>query len=255
MGRRRQPRIRSILPVRIWGADQEGKSFFEHVCTFEISGKGTRLAGVRARLSVGDSIGIQYRNRQARFRIKWIGAATAAGTHVGVECLQPEKDLWPIALPGEAPDAYRVPETGLNGEGYLKSDPRYCMRLPVSGKAYVSKINGTKGVWAKLADLSVTGCRIQTNDSIEVGHQVALRITVADTEIEATGVVRVCYPGPAEGIEFSSMSAASWRTLARLIARLEEVETARRRNSRVFEVLDESEVSGVPDGRRPQSRE
>ena len=255
MGRRGQPRIGSILPVRIWGTDQEGKSFVEHVCTVEISGKGTRLAGVHARLSVGGTIGIQYRNRQARFLIKWIGAATAAGTHLGVECLQPEKDLWPIALPREAPDNYRVPEACLNGEGYLKRDPRYCMRLPVSGKAYVSKINGGEGVWAKLADLSVTGCRIQTSDPIEAGRQVALRITVADTEIEATGVVRVCYPGPAEGIEFSSMSAPSWRTLTRLIARLEEIEAARRRTPRVLEVLDESEFGRVLDGGHPQSRE
>jgi len=251
MGRRGQPRIPSILPVRIWGTDQEGKSFLEHVCTVEISGKGTRLAGVRARLSVGDTIGIQYRNRQAQFRIKWI----AAGTHVGVECLQPEKELWPIALPGDASDKYKVPEARLNEEACLKSDPRYRMRLQVSGKAYVSRISGGEGVWAKLADLSVTGCRIQTSAPLKVGHEMALRITVTDTEIEATGVVRVCYPGPAEGIEFTSMSAASWRTLARLIARLEEIETARRRNSRVVKVLDESEFGRVSDGGHLQSRE
>ena len=233
MGRRSQPRIGSILPVRIWGTDQEGKSFFEHVCTVEISGKGTRLSGVRARLSVGDTIEIQYRNRQARFRITWIAAATAAGTQVGAECLQPEKELWPIALPGETPDTYRVPETRLNGEGCVKGDRRYRMRFPVSGKACVSRINGGEGVWAKLADLSVTGCRIQTSHPLEVGHEVALRITVDETELEATGVIRVCYPGPAQGIEFTSMSAASWRVLARLVARLEGIGTARRRNSPV----------------------
>jgi len=233
MGRRSQPRIGSILPVRIWGTDLEGKSFCEHVCTVEISGKGTRLAGVRARLSVGDTIEIQYRNTQARFRVAWIAASTTAGTHVGVECLQPEKQLWPIALPGETPDTYGVPETCLNGEGRVKSDRRYRMRLPASGEACVSQINGGEGVWGKLTDLSVTGCRIQTSHPLEVGHQVALRITVADTEIEATGVIRVCYPGPAEGIEFTSMSAASWRMLARLVARLEGIGTARRRNSPV----------------------
>ena len=255
MGRRGQPRIRSILPVRIWGTDQEGKSFFEHVCTVEISGKGTRLAGVRARLSVGDTIGIQYRNRQARFLIKWTAAA-AAGTHVGVECLQPEKELWPITLLGDAPDTYPVPKAGLNEDGGLQSDQRYRMRLPVSGKVYVSKSNGTDGVWAQLADLSVTGCRIQTRDPLKVERQVTLRITVADAEVEATGVVRVCYPGPAAGIEFSSMSAASWRALARLVARLEEIESARSRSSRVAEVLDESEFSSVSSlGAPRQSRE
>jgi hypothetical protein len=103
MERRAQPRIQGILPVRIWGIDREGNPFSEHVCTVDISGKGTRLAGVRASLSVGDTVGIQFRNRQARFRIKWIAATGGKPTmtHIGVECLQPEKELWPVPLAGE----------------------------------------------------------------------------------------------------------------------------------------------------------
>ncbi len=116
MGRRGQPRVQGILPVRIWGTNRDGHPFSEHVCTMDVSAKGTRLTGVRARLSVGDTLGIQYRNRQARFRIKWVAVASSALTeiHVGIECLEPDKELWPISLPVEGADPYEVPGVGGN---------------------------------------------------------------------------------------------------------------------------------------------
>jgi hypothetical protein len=106
MERRRQPRVQGILPVRIWGADRDGHPFSEHVCTMEISAKGSRLAGVRVRLSVGDTLEIRYRNGKARFRIQWVAVAsyTPLETHIGLECLEPDKKLWPISLPVEGND-------------------------------------------------------------------------------------------------------------------------------------------------------
>jgi hypothetical protein len=110
MGRRRQPRVKGILPVRIWGSDHEGKPFAEHVCTTNISNKGVSLTGVRAALSPGNTVGVQYRNRQARFRVAWVAPASeAAGKNVGLECLQPEKELWPVAPPTEGEDLYVRP--------------------------------------------------------------------------------------------------------------------------------------------------
>jgi len=95
--RRYQQRRKGILPVRISGTDREGKAFSEHVCTIDISDRGTRLAGVRACLAVGDTVNVRFRNRQACFRVKWImSGSTPTNTHVGVEALEPEKELWPI---------------------------------------------------------------------------------------------------------------------------------------------------------------
>ena len=91
MGRRRQPRLKGILPVRIQGTDCEGEPFFEHGCTANISSGGVSLLGVCTRLSVGGTIDLQYRNRQARFRVVWIILATPPEKHIGLECLQPEK--------------------------------------------------------------------------------------------------------------------------------------------------------------------
>ncbi len=228
MGRRGQARVHGILPVRIWGTDRDGHPFSEHVCTMDISAKGARLAGVHAPLAVGDSIGIQYRNRQARFRIKWIAVASgaAAETHVGVERLQPDKELWPVNLPAGGADPYEVP--GIHKEDRRKIDRRRHTRFAVSGKACVSAVTGGQGVWVKVGDISLTGCYLETGDPLNVGHRVKLLIKVADTQIEANAVVRASYPASAMGIEFTFMSDADRRKLTYLIAQLEQCDPVQR---------------------------
>jgi len=199
-----------MLPVRIWGADHEGKPFAEHVCTIDISNKGASLAAVRTRLSPGDTVGLQYHNRQARFRVVWVvPTSSGSGTHVGLECLQPEKELWPVATPMEGADSY------------VSLGRRVQTRFPVSGKVYVKK-KGGDGQWAQLGDISLTGCYLQTNRPLEVGRNTLLSIKVGHSEFQATAIVRTCYPGTAMGMEFTFLSNTDRRTLQRLIADLRE---------------------------------
>ena len=207
MGRRPQPRVKGILPVRIWGADHEGKPFAEHVCTINISNKGARLAAVRTRLSPGDTVGLQYHNRQARFRVTWVAPTNSgSGNHVGLECLQPEKELWPVAIPTE------------------EEDHRPHTRFPVSGKVYVRKKGGGDGQWAQLGDISLTGCYLQTSQPLDVGRSTMLSIKIAHNEFQAMAIVRACYPGTAMGMEFTFLSNTDRRTLQRLIADLREID-------------------------------
>ncbi len=223
MGRRGQPRTQGILPVRIWGTDCDGHRFSEYVCTMDVSAKGTRLTGVRARLSVGNTLGIQYRNRQARFRIKWVAVTGSAltETHVGVECLEPDKELWPIRLPVEGADVYEVPE--VYKEDRRRSVRRRHTRFAVSGEACVFRVGGAQGVGVKVGLISLSGCYLQTSEVLNVGHRVTLLIKVADTQIEANGVVRFGYSTSGMGIGFTSMSAADRRKLTHLIAQLETI--------------------------------
>ena len=226
MGRRGQARVQGVLPVRIWGNDRDGNPFSEYVCTVDISSKGTRLAGVRARLSVGETLGIQYRNRQARYRIKWIAAGgnSPNGTQVGVECLQPDKELWPIPLPADGVDPYQGP--GVYEEA-LRKGHRCQPRFAVAGKACVSTGSGDEGVWLKVGDISLSGCYLQTSEPLEAGHRVTLLMRVADTEIGADGVVRTSYPTWGMGVEFTFLSNPDRRKLTGLIAQLEQSDPVR----------------------------
>ncbi|HXP46540.1 MAG TPA: PilZ domain-containing protein [Terriglobales bacterium] len=228
MGRRLQPRVRGILPVRIWGTDHEGKAFAEHVCTIDISNKGVSLANVRAALSPGDTVGVQYHNRQARFRVAWVVPANEGqGNRVGLECLQPEKELWPVTTPAEGADPF-VQSARHREEPSPLEGRRMHMRFPVSGKAYVGKKGADHGQWAKLGDISLTGCYLQTSDPLEVGRSTSLSIKIAHNEFKATAIVRSCYPGIAMGLEFTFLSNTDRRTLQRLIAHLTEYDTVSR---------------------------
>lgn len=228
MGRRLQPRVKGILPVRIWGADQEGKPFAEHVCTFDISNKGVSLAGVRTALSPGDTVGVQYHNRQARFRVAWVAPANVgSGNHVGLECLQPEKELWPVTMPTEEPDPF-VQSGRHREEPSPQASRRAHTRFPVSGKVYVKKQGSGDGQWAKLSDISLTGCYLQTRQPLDVGRSVSLSIKIAHNEFKATAIVRSCYPGMAMGMEFTFLSNTDRHTLQRLMAHLREFDVVSR---------------------------
>lgn len=225
MGRRIQPRVKGILPVRIWGVDHESKPFAEHVCTIDISNKGASLAGVRAVLSPGDTVGVQYHNRQARFRVAWVAPANdGQGTRVGLECLQPEKELWPVATPAEGHDPFV--ESALRGEEPSSQEGRRAhTRFPVSGEAYVKNQGADAGRRARLSDISLTGCYLQTSEPLEVGRSTSLTIKIAHSQFDATAIVRSCYPGAAMGLEFTFLSNADRRTLQLMIAHLKQFDT------------------------------
>jgi PilZ domain len=226
MGRRDRERVPAIVPVRIWGTNREGKPFSEHVCTVNISGTGARLGGIRTSLSNGDTIGLQYRARQARFRIVWIVASEASwGIEMGLQCLQPEKNIWQTDLPEAAPDRYEVPE--VNARKYVSRyrDRRSRTRYPISGNVFVAGICGSSGFAAKLGDLSLTGCYVETDTPLQAGCALTLLFKIGNREMRAGGVVRVFYAGAAMGIEFTHLNPADKRTLNQLISQLRASET------------------------------
>jgi len=218
---RRQPRIKGILPVRICGIDLRGRSFSEHSCTATISFGGVSLLGVRVPLSKGDIIDLQYRTRQAPFRVVWtVPARAAPERHIGLECLKPEKDFWPVTLPSQVDDP-----TALDQLYYSRDGSRSDRRFTVSGTAYVSKVGTDEKAPAKVGDISLSGCYLETGRPHFVGHRLELWIRIGQCELQALGVVRVRHPRTAMGIEFTFMSNAHRRTLEHLIANLRETET------------------------------
>jgi hypothetical protein len=226
MGRRDRERVPAIVPVRIWGTSRNERPFSEHVCTVDISGTGARLGGVRTPLSNGDTVGLQYRNCQARFRVVWtVMSASSWGNGVGLQCLQPEKNIWQIDLPEPAPDRFEVPATNVRKYATRHRDRRSHTRFPVSGDVFVGRERGSAGFAAKLGDVSLTGCYVETDNPWQTGRTLTLLIKIGSHEIRAAGVVRVSYPGLAMGIEFTHLNPADQRTLSELISQLKAAET------------------------------
>jgi hypothetical protein len=95
MGQRRQRRLKTVLPVRLKSADAvNDDAVLAH--TLDISHSGVRLAGVTSPISTG-TVELQYRHRVARFEVLWV-AKKGKTQCVGLRALQPEKQVWGVAL-------------------------------------------------------------------------------------------------------------------------------------------------------------
>jgi hypothetical protein len=85
VGRRREPRKKTEMPVRIFGTDSSGRVFSEKATTVNVSWQGIELSGVEPRLSVDEIIGLTYGKNRVHFRVKWVGqTGTPKEGHVGL---------------------------------------------------------------------------------------------------------------------------------------------------------------------------
>jgi len=69
-----------------------------------------KLGGYRGAMEVGDKIEIQYRHKQAQFRVAWITAYEGSlEKQIGAECLEPGKQVGGAPFPQQA-DEYEEKE-------------------------------------------------------------------------------------------------------------------------------------------------
>ncbi len=93
--RRKEARTSMRLPVRVFGADNQGRPFNLMVQTVDIALMGARLRGVK-HLEVNSEVQLEHARSRARYRVAWINISDK---QVGLECLEPAKCIWGSALP------------------------------------------------------------------------------------------------------------------------------------------------------------
>ena len=101
--KRRWQRTKSVVPVRVWIA---GKKDVHLAHTLDVTNDGVKLGGCQGEIRVGDKIEIQYRHKQAQFRVAWIIAHEGSSEkQIGAVCLEPGRQVWGAPLP-QQPDEY-----------------------------------------------------------------------------------------------------------------------------------------------------
>jgi len=103
VGKRRQKRVKMVVPVRLWIQYRNGPS--SHlVHTLDVTQGGTRLGGLQCTLTPGMTVEVQRSNRRAKFRVIWVTSSgeKSRETQVGLQCLEPEKHIWGVDIPAEA---------------------------------------------------------------------------------------------------------------------------------------------------------
>jgi hypothetical protein len=101
--KRRQKRIRVRLAVQVCRPATREESWPAY--TVDISIRGARLTGGAERLRLGDIVEVCCGLQRAVFRVVWVGiAGTPTEGQSGIECLNPENNIWDLDLSEQTDD-------------------------------------------------------------------------------------------------------------------------------------------------------
>jgi len=210
-GKRRDDRVATTLPVRIFGMDSGGHPFTEQVRTRNISKRGALLVGVKTPLKAGEVIGLTHSDRKSRFRVVWVapGNSFQAG-QVGVEDVNVAGSIWVVPVPKAQPDTFITPR-GENRRQY----PRYHTEI-----AAELRVPGGVPVWGKLSDISAGGCYVEMMIPLAISTKVKLTLWVDQTKVFAQGIVISSHAGYGCGIKFTDMTKPDREVLERFLEAL-----------------------------------
>jgi hypothetical protein len=97
IGKRRQKRIKMVLPVKLQWRDNANKQMNELAHTLDITPDGARLGGIRQELKAGDKVTLQYRQRKLQFQVVWVMPLSGTREYqVGLESVG--NDSWGLEL-------------------------------------------------------------------------------------------------------------------------------------------------------------
>lgn len=102
------------VPVRLHITEADGNQRTVLATTLDANKLGAKLGGVCIPLTKGQVVTVQYQHRRCQFRIAWVGVrGTPTASQVGLECLDPGKNIWGVDLPD------RVADIGVGRKGLV----------------------------------------------------------------------------------------------------------------------------------------
>lgn len=233
MGKRREVRLRTLLPVRVWGIDDKGDPFVQTAQTVDVSRTGARISGIRCLRATGDMVTIESRGGSAKFVVVWIGQlGSSEDGHFGIRALEPAKRIFKVEFPSfPATDAFKpqlqpdrekpttVPATPVSAaqEWSGEVERRVVERIRCNGTGQIMQQGVAYPIWAKICDVSLGGCYLELIFTLPKHTPIDLRMTINERTFSAKGKVATSHPGIGIGVRFISMDEESRMTLGHLI--------------------------------------
>jgi hypothetical protein len=204
--------------VRLLGIAADGKPFNVETWTTDISLTGARVLSIDHKVRPGDILAMQAPTGRGRFRVTGFGKeGTAHAGEISLSCVEPGKCIWDPKLFGARPAKNTLSR-------------RKAERFLCSGTAEVSVESGMP-LWCKLADISHTGCYLETPAPLPPESQVRVVLTVGELMIHAEAEVRTSHNTVGMGLAFGHMSQEDVARFQKLMRQLtgiyEECEHAR----------------------------
>jgi hypothetical protein len=236
---RREERIRTKLPVRVWGVDMNGMPFMQTAHAVDVTRLGARLVDLFCLPEIGE-ITVQHGGQKARYKIAWTGTLGGAEAgQVGLRLVEPEKNIWGKALSKRPPA--RELDAGTGGAGHSKPEADQGNGWAGAGVAVASNVapvyarqrmhprysahaatevlpdGGMKPVWATLTKISASGFYAETPSPLLTDTCVKVTLRTLVGEIRANGITRSSHPAAGMGIAFAYLDDNDRLRLQRFI--------------------------------------
>jgi len=115
---------------------------------------------------------------------------------------------------GAAPARAPVPAAAATS---TSAEQRRSPRYKCTGNARLQEAGSSAATWATFADISMHGCYIETAVPLRTGTTLNLKLEANGVRVDATGEVRVVYPGLGMGISFINVSDENRARLQQLV--------------------------------------
>ena len=226
MVRRREARVRTVLPVRVFGMDSSGKPFTALAHTLDITNSGARLGGVQHSLKIGDIVGVQRGTDKARFRIAWIGSVENHNAgQVGLECAQQNKNIWNIIFEESPPDTFDIskldPPRPSTPAPPQSSERRDFIRYPCDIGLDMQVEGSDVSIFARCTDISRGGCYVETRSPLLPKVRLFLCLKTNALRVRALAEVRSSHPSMGMGLHFEQLGDDDLRYLLQILDEFE----------------------------------
>lgn len=218
-----EPRLKTNLVVRVWGMAKDGRPFFQNAEARNISSEGAMISGLGQQLAPGDTVGVQYEEKKARFRVIWvIDAGAVQKIQAGVQLLDGQTCPWRreletvVAPPPESRpqpvtspvDAGAASPTASNKRKF----ERHKLRVPL-------ELQGERTVrmHTNATDINGRGCYVETLLPLGFGTPLTITFWIESEKFSTNALVRTSDPGVGMGIEFTGLDEESQTHLQSLI--------------------------------------
>ena len=195
MDKRPETRVATVILVRVWGMDADGRPFFQNANATNLSSEGAMLSGIAHPLKAGDVIGVQHGEKKARFKVIWvIDGGVARKIELGVQILPKQASPWQeLAQPKKAEVA-----PAKNKRRYVRHKVLFPLEIGFEDSRRTHmQTNAT--------DIGGRGCYVETLLPLQLGTKVKITFWMDSEKIQTSGIVRASDGGVGMGIEFTQL--------------------------------------------------
>jgi PilZ domain len=195
MDRRPETRVATVILVRVWGMDADGRPFFQNANATNISSEGATFSGINHPLKAGDVIGVQHGEKKARCKVVWvIDSGVARQIEAGVEILAGQQSPW-----------LELTKTEKAAVSPSKNKRRYVRHKVWFPLEIGFEDSRRTHMQTNATDIGGRGCYVETLLPLPLGTKVKITFWMDSEKIQTSGVVRASDGGVGMGIEFTQL--------------------------------------------------